>query len=197
MKVDFEKLKDGLIPVIVQDTKTQKVLMHGFMNRKALKKTEKRGIVTFCLPSRNKLWTKGEKNGNHFKVEKMRLDSVGKSILISAVPGGKIYKKSSNTYFNEKNLPENFLLELEKYIERRKEKPRKTSPTTKLLNRGKSQISKKLGEEAVELVIESLKNDDELFKAEAADLLYHLMVMLSERGVKLNEVLEVLKKRRR
>lgn len=197
MKVNFEKLKDGLIPVIIQDSKTQKILTHGVMNRKALKRTEKRGKVTFFLPKRNKLWTKGERNGNFYKVVKILFSLDGEALLIKVIPNGKLYKKTKHTAFNEKNTSENFLLELESYLKYRRAKPAKTSPSSKLFNRGMNQISKKVGEEAVELVIEALKDDDELFKAEAADLLYHFMAMLVEKEIKLEEVLEALKKRRR
>ena len=197
MKLDFEKYADGLIPAVVQDAKTQKVLMVGFMNRKALKKTQKRGRVTFFSRSRQKLWMKGETSGNFLDVREIRFDCDGDTILIKADPSGPVCHKGTDTCFKEKNKPADFLLELEQIIEDRKINPKKSSHTSKLFERGMNQIAKKLGEEAVELVIEAMDADDELFKAEACDLLYHFMVMIVERGVKLEEILQVLKKRRR
>lgn len=197
MKIDFEKYADGLIPAIVQDARTQKVLMHGFMNRKALKKTEKRGKVSFYSRTERKVFTHGERKGNFLNVKEILLDCGKDAILIKAYPKGKICDKNSGTCFKEKNKAESFLYEFEKITEDRKSKPRKTSHTSKFFERGRNQIAKKLGEEAVELVIESMEADDELFKAEASDLLYYFMLMLVERNIKLDEVLQVLKKRRR
>jgi phosphoribosyl-ATP pyrophosphohydrolase/phosphoribosyl-AMP cyclohydrolase len=197
MKLDFAKYADGLVPAIVQDARTEKVLMLGFMNRKALKRTEKRGKVTFYSRTRQKLWTKGETSGNYLEVKEIIPDCDRDTILIKAYPKGKVCHKGTDTCFREKNKPENFLIELEKIIEYRKEKPIKSSHTSRLFSRGMNQIAKKLGEEAVELVIEAKDSDDELFKGEASDLLYHFMVMLVERGIKLNEVFDVLRQRRR
>ncbi len=197
MKINFDKYADGLVPTIIQDAKTAKVLMLGFMNRRALKLTEQRGDVTFFSRKRKKLWTKGETSGNFLKVKKILFDCDDDTILIKANPKGPVCHKGSDTCFKEINQSDNFLLELEKVVKRRKVKPSKSSNTSKLFERGINQIAKKVGEEAVELVIEALSNDDKLFKAEAADLLYHFMVLLAERGVKLEDIYEELRRRRK
>ena len=197
MKLDFEKYADGLIPAVVQDAATNKVLMVGFMNRKALKKTQKRGKVTFFSRSRQKLWMKGETSGNFLLVKKILFDCDGDTILIKANPTGNVCHKGFDTCFKEKNKPDNFLIELEEIIRDRKTNPKKSSHTSKLFARGMNQIAKKVGEEAVELVIEAINSDDELFKAEAGDLLYHFMLMIVEKNIKLEEIFEVLRKRRK
>lgn len=197
MKIDFEKYADGLVPAIIQDAATDKILMLGFMNRKALKKTEKNGKVTFYSRSQQKLWTKGETSGNFLEVRKILIDCDNDTILIKAVPNGPVCHTGKDTCFKEKNKPRNFLLELESIIEDRKMNPKKSSYTSRMFGRGVNYIVKKFGEESFELAIEAKDADDKLFKAEAADVLYFFMVMLVERGVKLNEVLNVLRKRRR
>ena len=197
MKIDFEKYADGLVPAVVQDAHTNKVLMVGFMNRKAFKKTEKRGRVTFFSRSRQKLWTKGETSGNFLDVVEILPDCDNDTLLIKAVPTGKICHTGADTCFKEKNKHDDFLFELEKIVLDRKAKPVKSSHTSMLFERGVNKIAQKLGEEAVELIIEAKDSDDELFKGEAADLLYHFMVLLAERGISLEEVLKTLKLRRR
>ncbi|HUF03192.1 MAG TPA: bifunctional phosphoribosyl-AMP cyclohydrolase/phosphoribosyl-ATP diphosphatase HisIE [Aridibacter sp.] len=197
MKIDFEKYQDGLVPAIVQDAVTSKVLMLGFMDRKALKKTRKKGLVTFFSRSRQEYWTKGETSGNFLKVKEILTDCDGDTLLIKAYPKGKVCHLGKATCFAEKNKPEMFLHELEKVILARKAKPSKSSRTARLFARGPSQIAKKFGEESVELVIEGLRTDDELFMGEAADVLYHYLVLLADREIRLDEVIEVLKKRRK
>lgn len=195
--IDFEKYENGLVPAIVQDANTSKVLMLGFMNRKALKRTKKKGLVTFFSRSRQELWTKGETSGNFLKVKEILTDCDGDTILVKAYPKGKVCHKGKDTCFREKNKPENFLQDLERVIHARKEKPRKSSHTSRLFSKGVNQIAKKFGEEAVELVIEAKDQEDSLFKGEAGDVLYHFMVLLAERGIMLDEIVEVLKKRRK
>ncbi len=197
MKPDFEKYADGLVPAIVQDMVTNKVLMLGFMNRKALKKTKKTGLVTFFSRSRKELWTKGEQSGNFLEVKEILVDCDRDTLLIKADPKGPTCHTGTDTCFKEKNKPENFLLELEKIIVDRKENPKKSSYTSRMFVRGVNYIVKKFGEESFELAIEAKDSDDKLFKAEAADVLYFFMVMLVEKEIKLNEVLAVLRKRRR
>lgn len=197
MKIDFEKYADGLVPAIVQDASTNKVLMLGFMNQKAFKRTQKRGKVTFYSRSQEKLWTKGETSGNFLEVREILLDCDKDTLLIKAYPKGKVCHKGFDTCFKEKNKPDNFLLELERIVEDRRDNPKRSSYTSRMFARGVNYIVKKFGEESFELAIEAKDADDNLFKAEAADMLYFFMVMLVERNIKLNDVLDVLRKRRR
>lgn len=197
MKLDFEKYADGLIPAVVQDADTNRVLMVGFMNRKAYRKTKKLGQATFYSRSQQKIWTKGETSGNFLDVKQILIDCDNDTLLIKVFPHGKVCHKGTATCFEEKNKPNNFLVELERIVEDRKNNPKKTSYTSRMFARGVNYIAKKFGEEAVELVIEAKDPDDKLFKAEAADMLYFFIVMLVERGVKLDEVMDVLRKRRR
>jgi phosphoribosyl-ATP pyrophosphohydrolase/phosphoribosyl-AMP cyclohydrolase len=197
MNIDFEKYEDGLVPAIVQDASTSKVLMLGFMDRRAYKQTKKSGLVTFFSRSRQQLWTKGETSGNFLKVGEVLTDCDGDTILVKAYPTGKTCHLGKDTCFGEKNKPVTFLQDLEKVIYNRKAKPKKSSRTSKLFARGVNQIAKKFGEEAVELVIEAKDQSDDLFKGEAGDVLYYFLVLLAEREIRLQEVIEVLKKRRR
>lgn len=197
MKLDFDKYTDGLIPAIVQDADTRKVLMLGFMNRKAYKKTRKNGRVTFYSRSRQKLWTKGETSGHFLEVREMLADCDSDTLLIKAVPAGPVCHEGTDTCFKEKNRSENFLFELEKIIADRKSNPKRSSYTSRMFARGVNYIVKKFGEESFELAIEAKDSDDILFKAEAADMLYFFMVMIVERNIPLKDILDVLKKRRR
>jgi phosphoribosyl-ATP pyrophosphohydrolase/phosphoribosyl-AMP cyclohydrolase len=197
MKLDFDKYADGLIPAIVQDANTNKVLMLGFMNRKAFKKTKKNGKVTFYSRSRQELWTKGETSGNFLEVKKILVDCDSDTILIKADPQGKVCHEGFDTCFKEKNKADNFLFELESIVEDRKVNPKKSSYTSRMFARGVNYIVKKFGEESFELAIEAKDSDDKLFKAEAADVLYFFTVMLVEKNVPLADVLQVLRKRRR
>lgn len=197
MKIDFSKHPEGLVPTIIQDASTQRVLTHGFMNRKALRRTKRDGKVVFYSIRKKKIIVLGESTDDFFEVENILFDRVGRAILIKAKPNGKISGKSLKTRFNEKNEPDNALAELESFAEARRKKPTKTSQTSKIQQRGMNQIAKKLGEETVELVIEAKDSDDSLFKLEAADVLYYFILMMVQRGIKLDEVLEVLGNRRR
>lgn len=197
MKVDFEKYADRLVPAIVQDAETQKVLMLGFMNAESLRLTQKSGQATFFSRSRQKLWTKGETSGNFLEVVEITLDCDADTLLIKAKPSGTVCHTGADTCFDEKNENEDFLFELEKIILERKANPAEDSYTTKLFRRGINKIAQKIGEEAVELVIEAKDDDRELFKNEAADLLFHLLVLLAAKEVSLDEVMQTLKKRKR
>ncbi|MGI9055456.1 MAG: bifunctional phosphoribosyl-AMP cyclohydrolase/phosphoribosyl-ATP diphosphatase HisIE [Pyrinomonadaceae bacterium] len=197
MDLNFEKYADGLIPAIVQDAETHKVLMLGFMNEKAFRETEKSGRVTFHSRSRNKLWTKGETSGNFLAVKEISIDCDSDTILIKANPAGAVCHTGADTCFDEENKSENFLFELEKIISDRKINPSEKSYTSKLFAKGINKIAQKVGEEAVELVIEAKDDNDELFKAEASDLLYHFMVLLAAKNICLIEVLKTLEKRKR
>lgn len=195
MKINFEKYADGLVPAIVQDAETQKVLMLGFMNREAFEETKKTQKVVFFSRSRQKLWTKGETSGNFLDVEEILLDCDDDTILIRAIPVGAVCHSGADTCFNEKNESNDFLLKLEKTIQNRRENFSENSYTAKLFAAGINQIAQKVGEEAIELIIEAKDDNDELFKNEAADLLYHFLVLLSAKNVTLGEVTEILRQR--
>lgn len=197
MKPDFKKSPDGLVPAIIQDAETHKVLMLGYMDKEAFKKTRKSGKVTFYSRSRKKLWEKGETSGNFLAVQEIILDCDSDAILIKATPNGAVCHTGSDTCFNEKNESDNFLFELEKIIQDRKNKPIASSHTSTLFARGVNKISQKVGEEAVEFIIEAINDNDELLKAEASDLLYHFLVLLVAKDIPLEDVLDVLRKRRR
>jgi phosphoribosyl-AMP cyclohydrolase / phosphoribosyl-ATP pyrophosphohydrolase len=197
MEINFEKYADGLVPAIVQDAQTRMVLMLGFMNREAFEKTQSGGRVTFFSRSRQTLWTKGETSGNFLAVERILLDCDGDTILIKAVPAGAVCHTGADTCFGEKNEAADFLFELERVISKRKNDAPETSYTAKLFAKGLNKIAQKVGEEAVELVIEAKDDDRELFKAEASDLLYHFLVLLAAKEVSLEEVMETLKQRKK
>ncbi len=197
MKIDFEKYADGLVPTIVQDAETGKVLMLGFMNEQSFRQTQSSRKAVFFSRSRQKLWIKGETSGNFLEVQEILIDCDADTILIKANPAGAVCHTGADTCFDEKNLSENFLFELEKIISDRKENPQADSYTSKLFAKGINKIAQKVGEEAVELVIEAKDNNDALFKAEAADLLYHLLVLFAEKNIVLKDVLETLKHRRK
>ena len=197
MRIDFEKSADGLVPAIVQDAKTDVILMLGYMNRESFDLTEKSGRVTFFSRSRQTLWTKGETSGNYLTVKKILVDCDADTILIRAEPTGAVCHTGADTCFNEKNESGNFLLELERTIKNRREHPPDDSYTASLFEKGINKIAQKVGEEAVELIIEAKDDDDELFKAEAADLLYHYLVLLRAKNLELNDVFDVLRRRRK
>ena len=199
MALDFTKM-DGLIPAIVQDAVTRRVLMLGYMNEESLKLTRDRGLVTFWSRSRQKLWTKGESSGNYLKVREIIEDCDHDTLLIKALPSGPVCHTGSDTCFNEVNDPSEvtsseFLFYLEEVISDRREYPQEGSYTNHLFSRGLNKIAQKVGEEAVELIIESKDNNKNLFLGEAADLMYHFLVLLAEKNVPLSEVVEVLKGR--
>ncbi len=194
MKLNFSKYKDGLIPVVIQDSKTKNVLMLGFMNEEALKKTEELKKVTFFSRSKNRLWTKGEESGNFLLVETIGVDCDNDTLLIKVNPAGPVCHTGADTCFNEKNNSD-FLSELERTIEKRKNDPSENSYTSSLFSKGINKIAQKVGEEATELIIESKDNNDELFLNEAADLLFHYLILLRAKNKKLEDVTNVLKQR--
>lgn len=197
MKAAFAKYADGLVPAIVQDFNTKKVLMLGFMNEESFQKTQETGRVTFFSRSRQMLWTKGETSGNFLHVKEISVDCDNDTILVKAIPSGAVCHTGADTCFNETNESDNFLFELEKIIQLRKLEPNENSYTSKLFAKGINKVAQKVGEEAVELVIEAKDDNKDLFKNEAADLLYHLIVLLAAKDVNLQEVIEVLKQRKR
>jgi len=195
MKVDFKKYADGLVPAVVQDFTTQKVLMLGFMNEEALKKTEESGLVTFYSRTKKRLWTKGEESGNHLQLKQMLIDCDNDTILIKAEPSGPVCHTGADTCWSEKNHKEDFLYYLEHIIELRKNGNDETSYVKTLLSKGINKIAQKLGEEAVELVIEAKDVNRALFLGEAADLLFHYLLLLQAKDCSLADVVTVLQQR--
>ncbi|MFI5156893.1 MAG: bifunctional phosphoribosyl-AMP cyclohydrolase/phosphoribosyl-ATP diphosphatase HisIE [Chitinophagales bacterium] len=195
MNINFNKYADGLVPAIIQDHQTQKVLMLGFMNKEAFDRTMEEGKVTFYSRSRKKLWTKGEESSNLLLVKNIALDCDQDTILIQAEPLGPVCHTGADTCWNEKNIKDDFLSYLEGVIESRKTSGDEQSYIYKLNQKGLNKIAQKLGEEAVELVIEAKDNDETLFLNEAADLLFHYLILLNTKGYNLQEVIDVLKKR--
>lgn len=195
MKLDFDKL-DGLVPAIIQDNKTNKVLMLGFMNKDAYNKTVNEKLVTFYSRTKNRLWTKGEESGNFLDVVEIIEDCDQDTLLIKAKPRGPVCHTGQDTCFNEKNKDvDDFLKYLQDLIDRRKKEMPDGSYTTKLFKSGINKVAQKVGEEAVELVIESKDNNDDLFLNEAADLLFHTMVLLTAKGFRIEDVIKVLESR--
>lgn len=198
MQLDFSKYKDGLVPAIVQDAETDKVLMLGFMNENALHKTQAIKSVTFYSRSKKRLWTKGEESGNFLVVKDIKADCDYDTILIKAVPLGPVCHTGADTCFNEenrKNSPEDFLPALENIIRQRRETNSPNSYVASLFAKGINKVAQKVGEEAVEVVIETKDNNDELFLNECADLLFHYLILLNAKGFTLNDVTDILKKR--
>ena len=193
--INFAKYSDGLVPAIIQDATTSKVLMLGFMNEEAFNKTNELQKVTFFSRSKNRLWTKGEESGNYLLLKEIKVDCDNDTLLIKANPVGPVCHTGADTCWDEKNRNENFLQQLEQIITDRKSNPSSTSYTSSLFEKGINKIAQKVGEEAVELVIESKDNNDELFKNEAADLLFHYMILLQAKGFKLDDIVAVLKSR--
>ncbi len=193
MQVDFNK-NNGLVPVIIQNVNTLQVLMLGYMNKEAFEKTKKEKIVTFFSRSKNALWTKGKTSGNFLYVNDIQIDCDSDTILIKALPKGPTCHTGSTSCFQD-NTTKGFLYELEHIIHQRIEKDDATSYTNKLFKKGINKIAQKVGEEAVELVIESKDDNLDLFKNEAADLLYHFLILLKSKQVQLQDIEEVLKGR--
>jgi phosphoribosyl-ATP pyrophosphohydrolase/phosphoribosyl-AMP cyclohydrolase len=193
--IDFSKYSDGLVPTVVQDAQTNKVLMLGFMNAESLATTQQLNKVTFFSRSKQRLWTKGEESGNYLAVNEILLDCDSDTILIKATPVGPVCHTGADTCFNETNIASDFLYYLEKIIEQRKTQAPENSYVSKLLQKGINKVAQKVGEEAVELVIEAKDNNDALFLGEAADLLFHYLILLNAKGFTLQQVLQVLQQR--
>lgn len=195
MKVDFKKYKDGLVPAVIQDYVTQKVLMLGFMNEEALKQTEQTGLVTFYSRSKKRLWTKGEESQNHLQLRQMLIDCDNDTLLIKAEPKGPVCHTGADTCWSEKNHKEDFLYYLEHIIELRKNGTDEKSYVKQLFGKGINKIAQKVGEEAVEMVIEAKDVNRELFLNEAADLLFHYIVLLQAKDCTLADVIKLLQQR--
>jgi phosphoribosyl-ATP pyrophosphohydrolase/phosphoribosyl-AMP cyclohydrolase len=193
--IDFAKYSDGLVPAIVQDEATGKVLMLGFMNQEAITKTQELQKVTFYSRSKNRLWTKGEESGNYLILKDIKVDCDNDTLLIKVKPIGPTCHTGADTCWNEKNEPGDFLLQLEQIIIDRKNNPSEKSYTSSLFEKGINKIAQKVGEEAVELVIEAKDNSKELFLNEGADLLFHYLILLQAKGYSLTDVIGILKDR--
>lgn len=195
LRIDFKKYEDGLAPAIIQDHKTHKVLMLGFMNEEALQKTMQEGKVTFYSRSKKRLWTKGEESGNFLLVKEVMSDCDNDTLLIKAEPTGPVCHTGADTCWSEKNHSEDFLYYLEHIIELRKTSNDEKSYVRSLFHKGVNKIAQKVGEEAVELVIEAKDVNNDLFLNEAADLLFHYLILLQAKDQRLADVIRVLKER--
>jgi phosphoribosyl-ATP pyrophosphohydrolase/phosphoribosyl-AMP cyclohydrolase len=193
MNIDFTK-GNGLVPVVIQDNDTLQVLMVGYMNEEAFKKTRNDGKITFFSRSKNRLWTKGETSGNFLYVKEIKNDCDNDSLLIKVNPAGPVCHTGNKSCFNDETS-KGFIYELEQIINQRIDENTINSYTNKLFRKGINKVAQKVGEEAVELVIEAKDENMELFKKEAADLLYHLLILLKAKGTWLSEIEEVLLRR--
>ena len=196
MKIDFEKM-GGLVPAIIQDADTRQVLMLGFMNEEAYQKTQETGHVTFWSRTRQTLWTKGETSGHFLNLVDMKIDCDQDTLLVRVHPVGPTCHTGTDTCWGEENTPNHllFLGELQSFIDRRKEEMPEGSYTTSLFNKGINKIAQKVGEEALETVIEATNGTKEHLVYEASDLLYHLLVMLTEKGLRIEDVAAELQQR--
>ncbi len=195
MQLDFAKM-GGLVPAIIQDCVTQKVLMLGFMNEEALRKTIETGKVTFFSRTKGRLWTKGEQSGNFLNVKSIKQDCDHDTLLIKVSPCGPVCHTGADTCFGEKNEGDFLFIQyLQDFIEKRKAEMPEGSYTTSLFNSGVNRMAQKVGEEAVETVIEATNGTDERLIYEASDLLYHLIVLLTSKGYRIEDLARELKKR--
>lgn len=195
MTLDFDKM-DGLVPAIIQDSRTLKVLMLGFMNKEAYDKTVETGKVTFWSRTKQRLWTKGETSGNTLTVVDIKADCDYDTLLIKAIPAGPVCHTGSDTCWDEKNQnPIMFLSELQRFIEKRHEEMPEGSYTTSLFKSGCGRMAQKVGEEAIESVIEAMANNNERLIYEASDMIYHLIVLLTSKGLKIEDLAQELQKR--
>ena len=198
MNVDFTKSKEGLVPAIIQDATTAKVLMLGYMNAEALQQTQHTHRVTFFSRSKKRLWTKGEESGHFLELVDIRIDCDNDTLLIQANPKGPTCHTGADTCWNEKNTASfGFLSELEETIHDRKQNDQDASYIASLFRKGINKIAQKVGEEAVETVIESKDNNSDLFLNESADLLFHLLILLQAKGYRLEDVVGILEQRKK
>ena len=197
MNIDFNKNKDGLVPAIIQDAVTKNILMLGYMNEEAFQKTMETRQITFFSRSKQRLWTKGEESGNMLNLIGVKVDCDNDTLLIQVTPKGPTCHTGADTCWNEENIQTfGFLSQLEEIIKDRMENPNASdSYVASLFERGINKIAQKVGEEAIEMVIESKDDDNDKFLNESADLLFHYMILLQSKGFVLNDVVELLKKR--
>jgi phosphoribosyl-ATP pyrophosphohydrolase/phosphoribosyl-AMP cyclohydrolase len=193
--IDFSKYVDGLVPAVIQDIETSKVLMLGFMNAAAIETTLSTKTVTFYSRSKNRLWTKGEESGHFLNYKEMLLDCDADSLLVKVVPVGPTCHNGTDTCWGEENNAAHFLTYLETVIARRKNDSPETSYVASLFAKGINKMAQKVGEEAVELVIEAKDDNELLFLNEASDLLFHYLILLQAKGYNLQDVIEILKNR--
>jgi phosphoribosyl-AMP cyclohydrolase / phosphoribosyl-ATP pyrophosphohydrolase len=196
MNLNWEKYSDGLVPAIVQDSTTGRVLMLGFMNAEALDSTRTTGRVTFYSRTRKQLWTKGESSGNFLELISMTADCDADTLLINAKPHGPVCHTGNDTCFSESNSPGDLIAELEAVIADRRSKPDAASHVSRLFEKGLNKIAQKVGEEAVEVAIAAKDEDLSAFKSEAADLLFHFLILLQAKGTNFQDILDVLQTRR-
>ncbi len=194
-KIDFSKYVDGLVPAVIQDIETSKVLMLGFMNAAAIETTLSTQKVTFFSRSKNRLWTKGEESGHFLNFKEMLLDCDADALLVKVVPVGPTCHNGTDTCWGEENNAAHFLTYLETVIARRKNDSPETSYVASLFAKGINKMAQKVGEEAVELVIEAKDDNELLFLNEASDLLFHYLILLQAKGYNLQDVIEILKNR--
>ena len=204
MKIDFNKNNDGLVPAIIQDATTKNVLMLGYMNEEAFLKTNELKKVTFYSRNKNRLWTKGEESGNYLELVNIKTDCDSDSLLISVIPHGPTCHTGTDTCWGEDNNPNfGFLSKLEGIIEDRKKlsgiepelRQEKNSYVVSLFDEGINRIAQKVGEEAIETVIEAKDDNDDLFLNESADLLFHYLILLQAKGFTLKDIVKVLEER--
>ena len=198
MELNFSKNKDGLIPVIIQDSISKTVLMLGYMNDEAIRKTKKTGNVTFYSRTKKRLWTKGEESGNFLRLVNMKVDCDNDTILIYVKPGGPTCHLGTDSCWGEKNLSKfGYLSQLEEIIAERKKDDKKNSYVASLFREGINKIAQKVGEEATETIIEAKDENKQLFLNESADLLFHYLILLQAKGFRLSDVEKVLLTRKR
>jgi phosphoribosyl-ATP pyrophosphohydrolase/phosphoribosyl-AMP cyclohydrolase len=195
MNLDFSKNKDGLLPAIIQDNITHKVLMLGYLNQESLSLTLSTNVVHFYSRTKRRIWKKGEESGNELKVVSLKEDCDRDTVLIKVNPVGPVCHKGDDTCFEDSNVSDDFISTLENIIQDRKINPSDSSYVSSLFKKGTNKIAQKVGEEAVELVIEAKDDNDDLFLNESADLLFHYLILLQEKGYKMNDVISVLKER--
>ena len=195
MNLDFSKNKDGLVPAIIQDNTTHKILMLGYLNKESLSLTLRTDVVHFYSRTKERIWKKGEESGNELKVVSLKEDCDKDTVLIKVNPVGPVCHKGDDTCFEDTNVSNDFISKLEDIIQDRKINHSNSSYVSSLFKKGTNKIAQKLGEEAVELVIEAKDDNDDLFLNESADLLFHYLILLQEKGYKLYNVVNVLKER--
>ena len=195
MNLDFSKNKDGLVPAIIQDNTTRKVLMLGYLNKESLSLTLSTDVVHFYSRTKQRIWKKGEESGNELKVVSLKEDCDKDTVLIKVNPVGPVCHKGDDTCFEDSNDSDDFISTLENIIQERKINPSDSSYVSSLFKKGTNKIAQKVGEEAVELVIEAKDDNDDLFLNESADLLFHYLILLQEKGYKLKDVVNILKER--
>ena len=195
MNLDFNKNKDGLVPAVIQDNNTHKVLMLGYLNKESLSLTLSTDVVHFYSRTKQRIWKKGEESGNELKVVSLKEDCDNDTLLIKVNPVGPVCHKGDDTCFEDSNMSDDFIITLENIIQDRKNNPSDSSYVSSLFKKGTNKIAQKVGEEAVELVIEAKDDNDDLFLNESADLMFHYLILLQEKGFKMKDVVNVLKGR--